>query len=287
METNTLRLAIQKKGRLADNSLELLKSAGIRIDNYSQQLLIKANNFDLELLFIRDDDIPEYVQDGIADIGIVGENVILETGKNLNVIEKLGFGKCRMSIAIPKAKDFNSKNDLEGKNIATTYPKILNAYLSKNKINAKVHYISGSVEITPNINLADAIFDIVSTGTTLISNGLKEVETVLKSEAVLVSNNNLSESKKIILEQILFRLRAVNKAKNNKYILLNAPNEALEKITDMLPGVKSPTIMPLAIKGWSSVHTVISEDDFWDKIENLKNAGAQGILVLPIEKIIV
>jgi len=287
METNILRLAIQKKGRLADNSLELLKSAGIRIDNYSQQLLIKAQNFDLELLFIRDDDIPEYVQDGIADIGIVGENVILESGKQLRTIEKLGFGKCRMSIAVPKAKEFNSISDLEGKNIATTYPKILNNYLTENQINAKVHYISGSVEITPNINLADAIFDIVSTGSTLISNGLKEVETVLKSEAVLISNNNLSESKKLLLEQILFRIRAVNQAKNNKYILLNAPNDALDKITEMLPGVKSPTIMPLAIEGWSSVHTVISEDDFWNKIENLKKAGAQGILVLPIEKIIV
>ncbi|MBU0475506.1 MAG: ATP phosphoribosyltransferase [Bacteroidetes bacterium] len=287
METNILRLAIQKKGRLADNSLELLKSAGIRIDNYSQQLLIKANNFDLELLFIRDDDIPEYVQDGIADIGIVGENVILESGKELTTVEKLGFGKCRMSIAIPKMDSFNSITDLEGKNIATTYPKILNNFLDANNINAKVHYISGSVEITPNINLADAIFDIVSTGSTLISNGLKEVETVLKSEAVLVSNNDLSESKKLLLEQILFRIRAVNKAKNNKYILLNAPNEAIENIIEMLPGVKSPTIMPLAIEGWSSVHTVISEDDFWNKIENLKNAGAQGILVLPIEKIIV
>jgi len=287
METNILRLAIQKKGRLADNSLELLKSAGIRIDNYSQQLLIKAQNFDLELLCIRDDDIPEYVQDGIADIGIVGENVILESGKQLKTIEKLGFGKCRMSIAVPKAKDFNSISDLEGKNIATTYPKILNNYLTENKINAKVHYISGSVEITPNINLADAIFDIVSTGSTLISNGLKEVETVLKSEAVLISNNNLSESKKLLLEQILFRIRAVNQAKNNKYILLNAPNEAIDNIIEMLPGVKSPTIMPLAIEGWSSVHTVISEDDFWNKIENLKKAGAQGILVLPIEKIIV
>ncbi len=287
METNILRLAIQKKGRLADSSLELLKSSGIRIDNYSQQLLIKAQNFDLELLFIRDDDIPEYVQDGIADIGIVGENVILESGKQLKIVEKLGFGKCRMSIAVPKAKEFNSISDLEGKNIATTYPKILNNYLTENQISAKVHYISGSVEITPNINLADAIFDIVSTGSTLISNGLKEVETVLKSEAVLISNNNLSESKKLLLEQILFRIRAVNQAKNNKYILLNAPNDALEKITEMLPGVKSPTIMPLAIEGWSSVHTVISEDDFWNKIENLKKAGAQGILVLPIEKIIV
>ncbi|MDA3860448.1 MAG: ATP phosphoribosyltransferase [Melioribacteraceae bacterium] len=286
MESNILRLAIQKKGRLADKSLELLKAAGIRIDNYSQQLLIKAQNFDLELLFIRDDDIPEYVQDGVADIGIVGENVILESGKNLDLIEKLGFGKCRMSIAIPKHNEFISVKDLDGKNIATTYPKILKNYLTENNVTANVHYISGSVEITPNINLADAIFDIVSTGSTLKSNGLKEVETVLKSEAVLVANKNLSDKKKELLQQILFRTRAVNKAKDNKYILLNAPNNALDKIIDLLPGVKSPTVMPLAMEGWSSVHTVISEDDFWGKIENLKSAGAEGILVLPIEKII-
>ena len=286
MESNILRLAIQKKGRLADKSLELLKAAGIRIDNYSQQLLIKAQNYDLELLFIRDDDIPEYVQDGVADIGIVGENVILESEKKLDVIEKLGFGKCRMSLAIPKGNEFNSVKDLDGKNIATSYPKILKNYLSKNNVVANVHYISGSVEITPNINLADAIFDIVSTGSTLKSNGLREVETVLKSEAVLVANKNLSVAKKELLEQILFRTRAVNKAKNNKYILLNAPNEAIAEIIEMLPGAKSPTVMPLALEGWSSVHTVISEDDFWGKIENLKSAGAEGILVLPIEKII-
>ncbi|MCF6269340.1 MAG: ATP phosphoribosyltransferase [Melioribacteraceae bacterium] len=286
MESNILRLAIQKKGRLADKSLELLNAAGIRIDNYSQQLLIKAQNFDLELLFIRDDDIPEYVQDGVADIGIVGENVIYESGKKLDIVEKLGFGKCRMSLAIPKFSTFNSVKDLDGKNIATTYPKILKKYLLEKSVNANVHYISGSVEITPNINLADAIFDIVSTGSTLKSNGLKEVETVLESEAVLVANKNLSDEKKELLEQILFRTRAVNKAKNNKYILLNAPNEALPKITDLLPGVKSPTVMPLAMDGWSSVHTVIGEDDFWNKIETLKNAGAEGILVLPIEKII-
>ena len=287
MESNVLRLAIQKKGRLADKSLELLKAAGIRIDNYSQQLLVKAQNFDLELLFIRDDDIPEYVQDGVADIGIVGENVILESGKKLDEIEKLGFGKCRMSLAVPKHNSFESIKDLEGKSIATSYPKILEDYLNKNDVKANIHFISGSVEITPNINMAEAIFDIVSTGSTLISNGLKEVETVLKSEAVLISTKNLSEAKQKMLEQILFRIRAVNQAKNNKYILLNAPNDSLEEITRMLPGVKSPTIMPLAIEGWSSIHTVISEDDFWRKIENLKKAGAQGILVLPIEKIIV
>ena len=286
MESNILRLAIQKKGRLSEKSLELLKAAGIRIDNYSQQLLVKAQNFDLELLFIRDDDIPEYVQNGIADIGIVGENEVLESGKNLDVIEKLGFGKCRMSLAIPKENEFNSVTDLEGKNIATSYPKILRNYLDENGVNANVHFISGSVEITPNINLAEAIFDIVSTGGTLKNNGLKEVEVVLKSQAVLVANKNLSAEKKELLEQILFRTRAVNKAKNNKYIPLNAPNEAIEEIIEVLPGAKSPTVMPLAMEGWSSVHTVIGEDDFWGKIENLKSAGAEGILVLPIEKII-
>jgi len=286
MESKVLRLAIQKKGRLSEKSLELLKAAGIRIDNYSQQLLVKAHNYDLELLFIRDDDIPEYVQDGVADIGIVGENEVFESGKNLEVVEKLGFGKCRMSLAIPKENEFNSVADLEGKNIATSYPKILKNYLDNSNVSANVHYISGSVEITPNINLAEAIFDIVSTGSTLKNNGLKEVEVVLKSEAVLVANKNLSDEKKKLLEEILFRTRAVNKAKNNKYILLNAPNDAIEKIIEMLPGAKSPTVMPLALEGWSSVHTVISEDDFWGKIETLKSAGAEGILVLPIEKII-
>ena len=286
MESNILRLAIQKKGRLADKSLQLLNSAGIKIDNYSQQLLIKAQNFDLELLFIRDDDIPEYVQDGVADIGIVGENVILESEKKLEVVKKLGFGKCRMSLAIPKQSEFNSIKELEGKNIATSYPKILKRYLDKSDVSANIHYISGSVEITPNINLADAIFDIVSTGSTLKSNGLKEVEIILNSEAVLVANKDISEEKKALLEQILFRTSAVNKAKDNKYIMLNAPNDSLEKIIKLLPGVKSPTIMPLAAEGWSSIHTVIGEDDFWGKIDNLKSAGAEGILVLPIEKII-
>jgi len=287
MKERSLRLAIQKSGRLSKKSLELLKAAGIRIDNYSRQLLVKAQNFDLEILFIRDDDIPEYVQDGVADIGIVGENEILEARKELNVVEKLGFGKCRLSIAVPKHFKYESIKDLEGKNIATSYPVILENFLSEKNINASVHKISGAVEITPNINLADAIFDIVSTGSTLVSNGLKEVEEVIKSEAVLVSSKNLSEPKKALLDQILFRIRSVNLAKNNKYILLNAPNDSLDKITALLPGIKSPTILPLAMEGWSSVHTVIEEDDFWERIENLKNAGAQGILVVPIEKMIV
>lgn len=287
MENNSLRLAIQKNGRLSEKSLDLLKAAGIRIENYTQQLLVKAQNFELEILFIRDDDIPEYVQDGVADIGIVGENVIFENEKNLDTIEKLGFGKCRMSLAVPKQFNYKSIQDLSGKNIATTYPIILQKYLSENKIDANIHKISGSVEITPNINLADAIFDIVSTGSTLLSNGLKEVEQVLKSEAVVVSNKNLSNKKKALVEEILFRIRSVNLAKNNKYILLNAPNDSLEKVIAILPGIKSPTVMPLATEGWSSIHTVINEDDFWERIENLKIAGAQGILVLPIEKMIV
>ena len=286
MENRSLRLAIQKSGRLSEKSLELLKDAGVRIDNYSRQLLVKAQNFDLEILFIRDDDIPEYVQDGVADIGIVGENEILETKKDLNIVEKLGFGKCRLSIAVPKDFKYESLKDLEEKNIATSYPVILENFLSKKNIKANVHKISGAVEITPNINLADAIFDIVSTGSTLISNGLKEVEKVIKSEAVLVSTKNLSGKKKELLDQILFRIRSVNLAKNNKYILLNAPNDSLEKITALLPGIKSPTILPLAMEGWSSIHTVIEEDDFWERIEKLKNAGAQGILVVPIEKMI-
>jgi ATP phosphoribosyltransferase len=286
MEQEILRLAIQKKGRLAEKSLDLLAKAGIRIDNYSRQLLVKAQNFNLELLFIRDDDIPEYVQDGVADIGIVGENVILEYDKKLEVTEKLGFGKCRMSIAVPKSFNYQSVQDLTGKRIATTYPNILNKYLKENNINAAVHYISGSVEITPNINLTDAIFDIVSTGSTLISNGLKEVEIILRSEAVLIANENLSPEKKNLLNEILFRIRSVNKAKNTKYIMLNAPDNSLKKIIELLPGVKSPTIMPLAMENWSSVHTVISEDDFWERIGKLKEVGAEGILVLPIEKII-
>lgn len=287
MESKSLRLALQKSGRLSEKSLELLKAAGVRIDNYSRQLLVKAHNFDLELLFLRDDDIPEYVQDGVADIGIVGENVILEAEKDLDIIEKLGFGRCRLSLAVPKQFKYESLSDLEGKNIATTYPVILEKYLLQNNITANIHKISGAVEITPNINLADAIFDIVSTGSTLISNGLKEVDKVIKSEAVLVSTKSLSEEKKALLDQILFRIRSVNLAKNNKYILLNAPNDSLDKITSLLPGIKSPTILPLAMEGWSSVHTVIEEDDFWERIEKLKNAGAQGILVVPIEKMII
>jgi ATP phosphoribosyltransferase len=283
-----LTLAIQKSGRLSEKTMKLLKDAGITFQNgKSATLKSKALNFPLEILFFRDDDIPEYVGDKVADAGVVGENVCLEKERNIQIIERLGFAKCRMSIAIPKEKEYSSSKDLNGLNIATSYPAILKKYLEENNIKADIHTISGSVEITPGINLADAIFDIVSTGSTLISNGLKEVEKVLDSEAVLISHPDLDDTKKKILDKLIFRIKSVNVAANNKYILLNAPNEAIEEISNILPGMKSPTIMPLAMEGWSSVHTVINEDQFWEKIESLKAAGAQGILVFPIENMII
>jgi ATP phosphoribosyltransferase len=282
-----LKLAIQRNGRLSDNTMKLLKDSGITFQNgKSATLKSKALNFPMELLFFRDDDIPEYVADKVADAGVVGENICLEKNRDIKIIEKLGFAKCRMSIAVPKNKKYNSGKDLNGLKIATSYPAILKKYLRKNNIKAEIHTISGSVEITPGINLADAIFDIVSTGSTLISNGLKEVEKVIDSEAVLVANPDLDVSKQKILDKLLFRIKSVNAAANNKYILLNAPNESIDKISKILPGMKSPTIMPLALEGWSSVHTVINEDQFWEKIESLKAAGAQGILVFPIENMI-
>jgi ATP phosphoribosyltransferase len=282
-----LTLAIQKSGRLSDKTMKLLKDAGITFQNgKSATLKSKATNFPLELLFFRDDDIPEYVADKVADAGIVGENVCLEKGRDVEVVEKLGFARCRMSIALPKHKKYESSQDLNGLKIATSYPGILRKYLEENDITADIHTISGSVEITPGINLADAIFDIVSTGSTLISNGLKEVEKVIDSEAVLISNTDLDKDKRDILDKLLFRIKSVKVAADNKYILLNAPNDAINKITELLPGMKSPTIMPLAQEGWSSVHTVINEDQFWEKIESLKAVGAQGILVFPIENMI-
>lgn len=287
MKNKNLRMAIQNKGRLSDKSVALLKACGLDIEYSPRQLLASTRSFDLEILFVRDDDIPEYVQDGVADIGIVGENEVWERQRSVDIIEKLGFGNCRMSIAVPKSFDYRSIHDLEGKRIATSYPVILGKYLKKEGVNAQIHRISGSVEISPGIDLADAIFDIVSTGSTLISNGLKEVQQVVASQAVLIAHKGLNGRKKELLSQLIFRIRAVNTAKNNKYILLNAPNEALKRITEILPGIKSPTVMPLAKEGWSSVHTVISEDAFWENIESLKAAGAQGILVIPIEKMIV
>ena len=282
-----LTLAIQKSGRLSEKSITLLKDCGILFDNGGTvKLKTVSKNFPLTLLFLRDDDIPECIDDEIADVGIVGENIYLEKQKPLIIEEKLGFAKCRLSIAIPKNDTLNSIMDLSGKKIATSYPNILNHFLKENKINAVVHEISGSVEIAPGIGLSDAIFDIVSTGSTLLSNGLKEVHTVAASEAVLIKNKCLTSEKEEILSKLLFRIRSVNKAREYKYILLNAPDSGIDKICSILPGIKSPTVMPLAQKGWSSLHSVIQQDDFWEIIEKLKMAGAEGILVIPIEHMI-
>ena len=283
---NKLKIAIQKSGRLSESSLKLLKECGIDIDNGLNKLKAEASNFPIEVFFLRDDDIPQYVADGVADIGIVGENVLLEKNKSLKVVEKLGFGKCRLSIAIPKDQNYKSIKDLNGKRIATTYSTILAKYLKKQNVKAEIHEISGSVEIAPSIGLADAICDLVSSGSTLFTNGLKEVEVVLKSEAVLVSSKELKKEQQVILDKLLFRMQSVRKAKNTIYILLNAPNNKLDAICKILPGMKSPTILPLADKNWSSVHSVVEENQFWEIIEKLKAQGAQGILVVPIEKMI-
>ena len=285
--SETLRIAVQKSGRLYEGSMKLLKECGIEVSNGNNQLRVQAANFPVEIFFLRDDDIPEYVQDAVADIGFVGENVVKEKNKKVDPLEKLGFGKCRLSLAIPKNGSLKTPADLEGKRIATSYPVILSDYLREKKINASIHEISGSVEIAPRIGLADAICDLVSSGSTLFTNELKELEVLLQSEAVLISNKQLSEAKKIIFESLLFRIRSVKKAKNNKYVLLNAPNDKLDKICSLLPGMRSPTILPLAESGWSSVHSVISESDFWNIIEQLKANGAQGILIIPIEKMII
>lgn len=281
-----IKLAIQKSGRLHDDSMKLLKECGIDINNGVNRLKAEAGNFPLEVFFLRDDDIPQYVEDGVADIGIVGENVVLEKEKQVQEVEKLGFGKCRLSIAISKDKKYNSSKDLEGARIATSYPVIVNKFLKQNNLQAETHEISGSVEIAPGIGLSDCICDLVSSGSTLFMNGLKEVEVILRSEAELIANKNLGTTQKEILDRLCFRIQAVKKAQNNKYILLNAPNENLDTICRLLPGMKSPTVLPLADKGWSSVHSVVNENDFWGIIENLKANGAEGILVVPIEKMI-
>lgn len=283
-----LILAIQKSGRLSEKTVKLLQECGIAFQNGgSSKLKATAINFPMEILYLRDDDIPECVADGIADIGIVGENICLEKARPVTIVEKLGFARCRLSIAVPKNTKYSGPADLNGLSIATSYPNILMKYLKEKQITAKINEISGSVEIAPGIGLGDAIFDIVSTGSTLLSNGLREVETVLKSEAVLVSGHELPNDKKTILTKLLFRMRAVNEARNRKYILLNTPNDRIEQICKLLPGMKSPTIMPLSTAGWSSLHSVIEEEVFWEKIEALKAAGAQGILVIPIEKMII
>jgi ATP phosphoribosyltransferase len=286
MTTQILRIAIQKSGRLQEGSLQLLKESGLAISNGRDQLKTQARNFPVEVLFLRDDDIPQYVEDGVADVGIVGENVLLEKGKKLDLVKRLDFAKCRLSLAIPRSESYAGVTSLAGKNIATSYPNIVRQYLASKGVTAGIHEISGSVEIAPGIGLADAICDLVSTGSTLLSNGLKEVEVVLQSEAVLIANPQLAAEKNQILQKLLFRINAVQSAKNNKYILLNCPNEAIEKITSVIPGMNSPTIMPLSRPGWSSLHSVVNENDFWEKIDQLKSFGAQGILVIPIEKMI-
>lgn len=282
-----LRIAIQKSGRLYEDSVQLLKECGIDLRNVKDRLKTESDNFPLEVFFLRDDDIPQYVEDGVADIGIVGENVLLEKNKKAAVVEKLGFGKCRLSVAIPRSQQYDGVASLQGKRIATSYPFLVTEFLAKNNVEAEIHEISGSVEIAPGIGLADVVADLVSSGSTLFMNGLKEVETILQSQAVLVRNNQLGEGQQQLLDKLVFRIRAVKKASRNKYVLLNAPNEKLKEIIQLLPGMKSPTVLPLAEPGWSSVHSVLSEDTFWDIIEQLKGAGAQGILVIPIEKMII
>ena len=284
--SNILRVAIQKSGRLSDDSLKLIKECGIKFNNGTGKLKSISTNFPMEFLFLRDDDIPGYVADGVADIGIVGENVLVEKKREVRLEKKLGFSKCRLSLAVPKGIDYKGVEYFSGKKIATSYPVILQNYLVSKSIKSEIHEISGSVEIAPGIGLADGICDIVSSGSTLFTNGLKEVEVIFPSEAVLIANNDLSDEKQQTLRKWLFRIDSVLEAVNKKYILLNAPNNAIDKIISLLPGMKSPTILPLAEEGWSSLHSVINEDDFWGVIENLKEAGAQGILVVPIEKMI-
>lgn len=282
-----LKIAIQKSGRLHDDSIQLLKDCGISVKNGHNQLKSVADNFPLEVYFLRDDDIPQYVEDGVAHLGIVGENVLYEKQKLVDIIHHLGFGKCRLSMAVKKDERYDGPGYLQGKKIATSYPVLTQQFLDTNKVQAEIHEISGSVELAPGIGLADAVCDLVSSGSTLFMNGLKEVQPILKSQAVLVQTKGLSNDLQTIIGQLLFRIRSVQKARNNKYVLLNAPNDSLQQIIALLPGMKSPTVLPLAEEGWSSVHSVLSEDEFWEKIEALKNAGAQGILVVPIEKMII
>ena len=281
-----LKLAIQKSGRLHDDSMKLLKECGIDINNGVNRLKTEAGNFPLEVFFLRDDDIPQYVEDGVADAGIVGENVVLEKEKRVQEVEKLGFGKCRLSIAVNKSRAYQTSQDLEGCRIATSYPVIVRKFLNDNNLHAEIHEISGSVEIAPGIGLSDCICDLVSSGSTLFMNGLKEVEVILRSEAELIAGRDLGAEQTVLLEQLRFRIQSVKKARNAKYILLNAPNDKLDTICKLLPGMKSPTVLPLADKGWSSVHSVVNENDFWGIIENLRANGAEGILVVPIEKMI-
>ena len=283
---NKLKIAIQKDGRLSDSSKKLLVECGLKFSNGTGMLKSVVTNFPAEILYLRDDDIPQYVEQGVADAGIIGENMVAEKGKDIRIVERLGFARCRLSLAIPREEEYTGPEFFNGKKIATSYPNILSDYLRKNNIKAAIEEISGSVEIAPGIGLADAVCDIVSSGSTLMTNGLKEVVTILTSQAVLVVNKKLSGKKSEILDKLLFRIRAVKNAGENKYILLNAPESAVARIAEILPGMKSPTILPLVEKGWVSLHSVVREDDFWESINMLKEAGAEGILVIPIEKMI-
>ena len=282
-----IRIAVQKSGRLNDDSLKILKDCGIAIDNGKDQLKATARNFPLEVFYLRNGDIPQYLRDGVVDIAIIGENVLIEKGEDITVVEKLNFSRCRVSLAVPKRMEYNTVKDFEGKRIATSYPNTVKKYLASKGVSADLHIINGSVEIAPNIGLADGICDIVSSGSTLFKNNLKEVEIILKSEAVLAVSPEISEERKEILERLQFRIKSVLQARQNKYVLLNAPNEKLDKIISILPGMRSPTVLPLAEEGWSSVHTVINRDTFWEVIDELKLAGAEGILVCPIEKMVI
>ncbi|QRX63987.1 ATP phosphoribosyltransferase [Dysgonomonadaceae bacterium zrk40] len=281
-----IKIAIQKSGRLSEKSLELLTECGINVSNGDRKLKTTARNFPMEILFLRDDDIPQYVEQGVADIGILGENEVWEKEKDVTVVEKLGFSNCRLSLAIPREEVYTGLDYFRGKRIATSYPKILGNYFREKEIEVKIEELGGSVEIATGIGLADGIFDIVSTGSTLIMNGLKEAETILRSEAVLISNKKLTPAVSSLLDQLLFRIKSYKEGQGKKYVLLNAPNEVLPDIVRLLPGMRSPSILPLADEGWSSVHSVIRDDDFWEVIDELKRHGAEGILVIPIEKMI-
>lgn len=281
-----LKIAVQKSGRLHDDSMKLLRDIGISIDNGKDQLKASATNFPLEVFYLRNGDIPQYLRDGVVDAAIIGENILIEKGNDINTIEKLGFSRCRVSVAVPKSMAYTSVKDLEGKQIATSYPNTVCKFLEKNNVNANLHIINGSVEIAPNIGLADAIVDIVSSGSTLFKNNLKEEDIILKSEAVLAVSPKISSDNQEILSKIQFRIKSVLKGRNSRYILLNAPNDKLEAVINVLPGMRSPTVLPLAEKGWSSVHSVINKNQFWEIIDELKLKGAQGILVCPIEKMV-
>lgn len=281
-----LRIAVQSKGRLYEDTMNLLKETGIKINSARRTLLVQSSNFPLEVLYLRDDDIPECVASGVADIGIVGENEFVERGEDANIVKRLGFSKCRISLAIPEAVEYPGVQWFNGKKIATSYPKILKKFADENNINIDIHVIQGSVEIAPGIGLSDGIFDIVSSGSTLISNKLREVEVVMKSEALLIGNKELSPEKQEVLDEFLFRIKSVLVADDKKYVLMNAPTDKVKEIVEILPGIKSPTILPLATEGWTSIHTVIDQKHFWEIVGQLKAAGAEGILVLPIEKMI-